>query len=159
MAHPDPDIRGKGIQQFQDYLSIAKEFGTSRVGTETGSVRPDYGPDPLNKSGEAFEKFYHTLEQLLPIAEASNTIICIEGVAHHIISDPYRMNRVLRMIPSPHLAVIFDPVNLITPQNADQQERLFKECFSLWGNRIEVIHLKDFIWEGPILRVVPPGKG
>jgi len=159
MAHPEPAIREKGIRQFQNYLSLAREFGTTRVGTETGSVRSDYGPDPRNNSEEAFEDFYRTLEKLIPVAEATGTTVCIEGVAQHIISDARRMDRVLRRIPPPHLAVIFDPVNLLTLENADQQERIFEECFSLWGHRIEVIHLKDFIWEGSTLRVVPLGKG
>ncbi len=159
MAHPDLPIRQQGIRLFQDYLKIAKHFGTSRVGTETGSIRADYGPDPANRSEEAFKVFLSTVSQLVSVAQTTDSTVCIEAVAHHIIYDARRMDRVLKSIGSPHLAVVFDPVNLITSENANCQERIFEECFSLWGDRIQVVHLKDFVLDGNHVRVVPPGKG
>ncbi|MFQ3620824.1 MAG: sugar phosphate isomerase/epimerase [Spirochaetales bacterium] len=159
LVHPDDKIRQIGIQQFQKYLKTAKHFGTTLVGTETGSMRADYGPDPANAGEIAFKTCLETLEMLVATAQDSGSIVCIEGVTHHVIYNPRRMQRVIQTIGSNHLAIVFDPVNLMTPDLASRQEALYDECFSLWGNRIAVIHLKDFLLGNQKITVVPAGSG
>ena len=50
----------------------------------------------------------------------------------------------LDAIPSGQLKIILDTVNLLTPENYPQAETFIQESFQLFGDKILVLHLKDF---------------
>jgi len=86
-------------------------------------------------------------------------IVGIEAVTSHTVSTPAKMRLVLDTIRSNNLQVIFDPVNLICLENHRDQDRIIQESFDLFGDRIAVIHAKDFIVEGGVYRQVRTGQG
>lgn len=47
--------------------------------------------------------------------------------------------------PSRSLRVIFDPVNLLGPENIDQRERVLGEATDKLCDHIAVVHLKDYV--------------
>jgi L-ribulose-5-phosphate 3-epimerase len=65
----------------------------------------------------------------------------------------------LDTIASNNLQVIFDPQNLLNIENYKDQDNLVKESFDLFGDRIMVLHAKDYAIEGNDLKVVPAGRG
>ncbi|WP_258188140.1 MULTISPECIES: sugar phosphate isomerase/epimerase [Bacillaceae] len=69
------------------------------------------------------------------------------------------MKRLLEDINSNNLQVIFDPVNYLTVDNYLYQEEVFKEAFELFGERIVILHAKDYIIENNRVKMVPVGTG
>ena len=69
------------------------------------------------------------------------------------------MRRLIDAIASDHLQVIFDPVNLLSAENHRRQDDIIKESFELWGDKIAILHAKDFVVDAGGLRSVLAGTG
>ena len=86
-------------------------------------------------------------------------MVGIEGVTSLVISTPERMKQMIDKIDSNNLQVIFDPINLLNIENYKNQDRVIKDSFNLFGDKIVIIHAKDFTIEDGKLVQVAPGKG
>lgn len=157
--HPDAQTRRQLVALFKEHLRYARDFGCSIVGLETGSVNGDYSPHPDNSSDRAFDHMLATFGLLVSEAEKLGMIVGIEGVTSHVVSTPTKMRIVLDNIKSNNLQVIFDPVNFIDGRNYLQQESIMQQSFELFGNRIAIIHAKDFAIEDDRYKQVRTGKG
>ena len=64
--------------------------------------------------------------------------------------SPARMKRFLDDIDSPNVEVILDSVNLIHPDEVapEAQERVIRQAFEYYGDRISALHVKDFVFDG-----------
>lgn len=159
MVHPNIDERKILLERFKEHIRYARDFGCSLVGTETGSCNADYSYSKNNHSEEAFVIFINSVKELIKEAEKFGVLVGIEGVTTHIINTPQRMKRVLDIIDSNHLQVIFDPVNLLSVNNYLEQDKMIEQSFELFGDKIALVHAKDFkIEDGKKVRV-PAGKG
>jgi L-ribulose-5-phosphate 3-epimerase len=157
--HPDPATRRELLAFFKDHLRYARDFGCGLVGLETGSVYADYSPHPDNHGDAAFHAMLASISELVADAERFGVIVGIEGVTSHTVSTPAKMRKVLDAIQSNNLQVIFDPVNLISLENLRDQDRIVQESFDLFGDRIAVIHAKDFTVQHGVYRQVRAGQG
>jgi sugar phosphate isomerase/epimerase len=54
------------------------------------------------------------------------------------------MLRFLNDINSPNVEVILDPVNLLDRNNYTEQEAVIDKVFKYYGDRVSVMHIKDF---------------
>ncbi|OHD22504.1 MAG: hypothetical protein A2Y38_23095 [Spirochaetes bacterium GWB1_59_5] len=149
----DEARRGSSLSTFQRHLRMARFLGDPVVGTETGwSDRGD------TRSSGTMKTLLQSLASLLEAAEDSGARIAIEGVCRHVVWRPRVMGEVLRSMASPRLAVIYDPVNYIDGTNWREQGRLIEEAFDSFGDRIEIVHAKDFcLTDG--LHICPAGSG
>lgn len=159
LIHPDSDERRKLLERFKEHIRFARDFGCSIVGTETGSVNADYSFHPANHSESAFQTLLGSVDDLVNEAEKFGVFVGIEGVAKHVAHTPERVKRLLKVIPSHNLQVIFDPVNLLTPENHHDQDRIIQESFEYFGEKILILHAKDFMIEKEQLRTLPAGRG
>ena len=156
---PDRDRRAQHVARFKEHLRFAREFGCSVVATETGSRNADWSFHPDNTSDAALNEVIDQVGELVREAEKFGVFVCIEGVTRHVVSTPQRMKRVLDAIASPNLQVLFDWVNLLSIENHQEKNRVIEEAFALFGDRIQVIHAKDYIAEGGELKPAVIGKG
>jgi sugar phosphate isomerase/epimerase len=149
-VHPDRDERERGLRLFEEHLRFCRDFGCSLVGTETGSCNPDSSWHPDTKKRETFDLLCASVERLLNTAEKCGAMAGIEGVAdRHTLSSIKLMGELAERLPSPALAFIYDPVNLIPEGGlACGQEEFFREALDVLGSRIAAVHLKDFRMEG-----------
>jgi L-ribulose-5-phosphate 3-epimerase len=99
------------------------------------------------------------VRELVSEAEKFGVIVGIEGGTNHPTHTPRRMKRLLDLIPSNHLQVIYDPANFISLDNYQNQEALIEEAFELFGDKMVILHAKDFIIEGQEVKIVPVGHG
>jgi L-ribulose-5-phosphate 3-epimerase len=159
LTHPDPVERATGLTRFKEHLRFCRDFGCSIVGTETGSLNADYSFHPENHGEAAFQTLLSSLASLVSEAEKFGVMVAIEAVASHVVNTPQRMKRVLDTIASDNLQVIFDPVNLLTAANYLEQDRIIEDSFELFGERIQVLHAKDFHLEAGKLQTAPAGRG
>jgi sugar phosphate isomerase/epimerase len=157
----DPDVarRQQQLERFEEYLRFARDFGCGIVGTETGSLKADFSFHPGNRGEGAFQTLVDSVQALVRVAERCGAVVGIEGVERYVISDPRRMKRLIDAVQSPHLQVILDPVNLLSPANAARQDDIIKESFELCGDRVVILHAKDFVVEAGGLRAVTAGQG
>ena len=159
LVHPDPTERQNSLDRFKEHLRYAREFGCSIVGTETGSLNADFSYHPDNDSEPAFRTMVESVAQLVAEAEKFGVFVGIEGVTSHTVTTPAKMKRLLTELPSPNLQVIFDPVNLLSPANYLEQDRIIQESFDRFGDKIVAIHAKDYRVENGAMVMVPIGQG
>ncbi|HPI73806.1 MAG TPA: sugar phosphate isomerase/epimerase family protein [bacterium] len=157
--YPDPEMRRSLLGLFKEHLRYARDFGNGLVALETGSLNADYSPHPDNQSEAAFQQSLASIAELVTEAEKFGVIVGIEGVASHAVSTPKKMRRMLDVVASDNLQVVFDPVNLLSPENYRQQQAVFNEAFDLYGDRIAIIHAKDFVVEEGRIKTAAMGSG
>ena len=145
IADPDPERRARTQEIYKAHLRFAPMIGARVVGTETYANPESVFADPAPRSGEAFRLFMESLEPLVRCAEECGAVLAIEPVWGHIISTPERAVRMLEEMPSDHLQIILDAVNLISPDNAGKADEIIRNAISLLGDRVRILHMKDFM--------------
>ena len=150
LADPDPERRARTQEIYRAHLRFATMAGARVVGTET-YANPESGFQDPAGSEEAFRLFMDSLRPVVRYAEETGALLAVEPVYYHIISTPERAARMLEELPSPSLRVILDAVNLIAPENAGKAEDVIQRAVSLLGDRVEILHMKDFV-------LTPEGK-
>ena len=157
--HPDPVERRILLAWFKEHLRHAREFGCNLVALESGSLNPDYSSHPGNAGEDAYQQFLASMRELVAEAESCGVVVGIEAVTSHVISTPEKMRRFLDDIPSPHLQVVFDPVNLLSVENCLNQRDIVQRSLDSFGGRIAVVHAKDFQLADGLLAFCPAGSG
>lgn len=134
----DDPLRRRELTEFLGGIPMAGRLGADCIGTET--TRMSLQPQATRK--EATDALFRSLESMMSAAEENRVTVAIEPVASHTINTPERAAYVLKTIASPRLKVIFDPVNLLTPENLSAQDDLWKRFFQLLGDKIAAVHMK-----------------
>jgi L-ribulose-5-phosphate 3-epimerase len=159
MIHPDQVERRKGIERFKEHIRFARDFGCSIVATETGNVNAEIIYTEDNFEEEPFLEVVESVRELVQEAEKFGVIVGIEAGVNHPVYSPKVMKRLLDTISSNNLQVILDPVNLLTVDTYENQEEIFQEAMELFGDRVVILHAKDFIVQDNQLLTTAVGKG
>jgi L-ribulose-5-phosphate 3-epimerase len=159
LGDPDAARQRPSLDLFKTYLRFARDCGCRVVGTETGSVNADFSWHPDNHGEAAFQTVLARVRELVREAEKFGVFVGIEGVERYVISSPRRLRRLVDEVDSPHLRVIFDPVNLLCAKNQHAQDEVTAEALALLGDRIAIVHAKDFRMNGGQFEEVPAGGG
>ncbi|SEO53186.1 Sugar phosphate isomerase/epimerase [Amphibacillus marinus] len=159
MIHPDVEQRQEALAYFKEHIRFARDFHCSIVATETGNIHSQMGYTEDNFTEEAFQLVVESVNELVKEAERFGVIVGIEGGVNHPIYSPEMMHKLITQIPSNHLQVVFDPVNFLTIENYQSQTKMIDQAFELFGERIIIIHAKDFIVKDNHIKVVPVGHG
>jgi L-ribulose-5-phosphate 3-epimerase len=157
--HPDPAQRAELLGWFKEHIRFARDFGCGIVALETGSLNADYSYNPGNGGKAAFDLLVTSIAELAREAERFGVIVGVEGVAGHVACTPARMRGLLDAVASPNVQVVFDPVNMLSIDTWKDQGRAIGECLELFGDRVVVVHAKDFVVAGGALRAVRSGQG
>ncbi|MGH7995848.1 MAG: sugar phosphate isomerase/epimerase family protein [Opitutaceae bacterium] len=159
LGDSDEARRRPQLERFKQYVRFARDFGCSVVGTETGSLNADFSRHSDNSGEEAFQIVLGGVRELVREAETFDVFVGIEAVERHIISTPARLRRLIDEVSSPNLQAIYDPVNLLSATNYEQADWIAADAQSQLGERIRIVHAKDFVVEAGALREVPAGRG
>lgn len=133
----DDEKREVEVAKFLKSIEFAKQLNAGCIGTETTHFDKEE-----SKREEAFIKLVDSVRRMVAKAEEAGIDIGIEPVASHTLNTPELTKRLLEIINSPRLKVIFDPVNLITVENIKEQEKLWDDCFKMFGDKICAMHIK-----------------
>lgn len=158
-ADPIDVHRNANIEVFSSYLREGERLHIQRVGTETGSLDAQYLPSELNHTEAGYQRFLEALKIFVKQAEISQTRIGIEAVVSHIIYDVEVMARLVEDVNSQWVDIIFDPVNLLNPENEHNQEQIVEAFVKRLHNQIAVVHLKDYLFINNERHIVPVGTG
>lgn len=159
LAHPDSGKLAEIQSRYYGHLRAAALMGAGVVGTETGAPNPEYKMDANTHTNAALETLIRGLAPVVECAEHWGVSLAIEPVWKHIVYNADRAVKLLNAIQSPNLRIIFDPVNLLYPGNADEREKVIGDAIDKLGDRVAVVHLKDFVRGGDDLRSVAAGTG
>ena len=160
LAHPDEHEAHAIQSQYLAHLRFSKWSGAALVGTETGNPNAEYRYDPEHShSDESLALFIERLSPVVKTAQSLDAVIAIEPVWSHIVYSAERARQVLDHFRSPHLKIILDPVNLLHEDNLSSHESVFEEAFDLLSEDTAVLHIKDCVAEGGLIRSVAAGKG
>lgn len=159
MIHPDLVERKKGMERFKEHIRYARDFGCSIVATETGNVNAEIFYTEENFKEEPFLEVVESVRELVKEAEKFGVIVGVEAGVNHPVYSSKVMKRLLDSIDSNNLQVILDPVNLLTIDTYQNQEEIFQEAMDLFGDRVVILHAKDFVIEDNQLVPTAIGKG
>lgn len=159
LAHPDENKLREIKERYYGNMRVAALCGAAMVGTETGSPNAEYKLDRNTHTDEALSIFMRNLEDVVAAAENYGVTMAIEPVWNHIVYNPDRALKVIRGLGSRNLRIIFDPVNLLCMENADDRENVFAEAMDKLGDHIAMVHIKDFIRKDGKLVSVAAGTG
>ena len=137
--HPDREVRQASIAKFIEHLKYAKIIGADLVGTETGRYSRDFSVVPETYTEESY--------QIVRAAEKLGATVGVEAVHDHTLCTPDKMRRFLDDIDSPNVEAILDPVNLISAENYKEQDAVIARALELYGDRVSMLHIKDFRME------------
>lgn len=158
-VHPDKAERKRQIEQFREHLRFARDFGCGIVATETGSLNADFSFHPDNHGEKAFYDLVESVKEMTEEAEHFGVITAIEGVTRYVTHTPERVAKVLELVNSNNLQVVFDPVNLISIDNYQDQDHIISRSFELFGDRMVILHVKDFAIQDGKMKSVQAGSG
>lgn len=161
-VNPDESQRLAEVNRFIERLRYAKRMDADMVGTETGRYSVDMSVTPLTQSEDCYRLLLDSFSRIVEAAEALGVVVGVEGVFDHTLSSPQKMKRFLDDMASPSIEVILDAANLIAPWTVkpEEQNAIIEEAFSLYGDRISVLHLKDCVFdENGVQRCTRPGDG
>lgn len=143
-TNPIEEQRVASVKKFIEHLKYAKAIGADMVGTETGRMDETFRIVPETYTEGCYQLLLKSMREIVAAAEKLGVIVGVEGVATHTLYSPEMMLRFLRDIDSPNVEVILDPVNLLDRNNYKIQEDVIDRAFKYYGDRISVMHIKDF---------------
>ena len=145
LVAPDPDLR-----HVERCLELAPALGTWVVATGAGtrSSEHDWADHPDNWSKQTWELVEQAIERLVPAAEASGTVLALEGAGTTALRTLSQLLDLLGRHDSPHLQVVCDPYNYVTYELLPAQDRFLAEYLARFESRFVLAHLKDVGVEG-----------
>lgn len=139
-VHPDEAKRKEEVEWFKAHLKFAKYLGCDMVGTETGF----YNTFGETHTEENYQRFFKSMREIVDCAENLGSIVGVETVTKHSMFNPKMTKRFLDEIDSPNVTIIYDPVNISDMNDRDEQHKIVDEVYSLYGDRIGILHFKDY---------------
>ncbi|OXM16284.1 sugar phosphate isomerase/epimerase family protein [Paenibacillus herberti] len=159
LIHPDVEERNRGIRRIKEHIRFSRDFGSSSVATETGTlnIENQFEGHAGNQSEDNWNLLTDIVSELLEEAEKWGVHLALEGFTKNVIDTTERMQRMLEKYPTSNLGIVMDPCNFIDEANMDQQESVMDDAFERLGEHILLAHAKDFlIYEG---KMVQPAAG
>lgn len=159
LAHPNPEKLAEIQSRYYANIRVASLSGACMVGTETGAPNEAYRYEPACHGKEALDAFVRGLAPVVECAERYGVTLAIEPVWNHIVWNPDRAKEVLKTIQSKNLRIIFDPVNLLSPENVSDRDHVLLDAMDKLCDSIAMVHLKDYVPTGSSLKSVAAGTG
>jgi len=140
LVAPDADLA-----HVRRCLEVAPALGTWVVtsGSGTVSTESDWADHPDNWSKESWQRLEAALDELVPAAEASGTVLALEGTWMTVLRTFSQVLDLFGRYESQHLQLVCDPYNYVSYELLPAQDRLLEEYLARFESRFVVAHLKD----------------
>jgi len=158
MAHPDPAVRVASRAGFSTVVDAARRMGAPVVTLCTGSRDPSamWKRHPDNATAAAWRDLRVELDHALMLAAAGGVTLAVEPEPGNVVCDAAAARRLLDEVASPHLGIVLDAANLLSPQSLPRQGSVVAEAVAVLGDAIVLAHAKDIDAAG---QVVAAGDG
>jgi len=138
----DEVVRRDHIELTRECIAAAAEIGVHVVNVSPGPQRwvPDHVRIPEEMSeGTAWDMVFDAFDQILPVAEANQVYLAVEGVWGMVAHDYYTTLPLFLKYDSEYLAINMDPSHGSLCRND------VPWVIQQWGDRIKHAHLKDSV--------------
>ena len=142
LGNPEDDVRKNAVDTFKKCLAWNRILGASIVGTETAYPHLDREQKKI-----WYPYMMDSVSRLVEEAERLEVNMALEPVYWHPLENLETALQIFEKLSSSRLKMIFDPANVLEFPDADQ-EKYWNEWLDAFGDRIEAVHMKDFV-EGP----------
>lgn len=134
----DPEHRARIIEFTQKALQITKWLDTNAYLFIPGAVDVFFLPEAeVIPYDICFERACEAVGQILPSAEETGVVICIENVWNKFLLSPLEMRDFIDSFNSEMVGAYFDVGNVLLTGYPEQWIRIL-------GKRIKCVHVKDF---------------
>lgn len=145
--------------KFRRFVDYAVEMKVPIVGTETGTIVSDLKEFQKNHTEEVFDTLINNLHPLVVYAKERGILVGVESVAYFPVYDEKRFERLKKSCPENSMCCIFDPTNLLHSGNYEKQHEVFENFLRMHARDIQIVHLKDFVYQDNWLNEVPLFEG
>ncbi len=154
LVSPNIEKRNEGLKRLHRILELAWELGTPYVATETGTfnAESDWVGHEKDHTEEGFSEFLKVTKEAVKIAEANDSVLCLETYVQNVIGSVEECKRVFSEIPSPNLKLLLDPANYFEIHNIDKMRETLDSIFDALSEKIVIAHAKD------VKRTKPTGQ-
>jgi sugar phosphate isomerase/epimerase len=153
--------RQRNVEYVRACLEHASALGATVVSTETGTLNPsgDWSDDPDNDTPAAWDALFEVMDELLPVAERSASVLALEGYVNNILKTHDQVAQILDRYPSPHLRIMCDPYNYLSKDLLPERARLADAFLTRFKDHLVIAHLKDVSPEGAEIDTPEFGTG
>jgi sugar phosphate isomerase/epimerase len=154
MAHPDPQVRARGLRRLDVLAGACAALGTGVVTLCTGTRDRDdmWRRHPDNTTTDAWRDMRHTIVAAIAIAERHDVVLAIEPEVGNVVHGPAAARRLLDEVESARLRVVIDAANLFDADDASRRiansAEVLAEAFDLLAGDIVLAHAKDVTADG-----------
>jgi sugar phosphate isomerase/epimerase len=158
MAHPEQSVRIASRAGFANVMEAARRMGAPVVTLCTGSRDPSnmWKHHPDNETAAAWRDLRTELDFALTLADATGVKLAVEPEPGNVVPNATAARRLLDEVASPHLGIVLDAANLLSPGSLPHQESVISHAVELLGSSILLAHAKDINASG---EVTAPGDG
>jgi sugar phosphate isomerase/epimerase len=145
MAHPDPKVRITSRVGFANVMDAARRMGAPVVTLCTGSRNPSnmWKRHPDNGTIAAWQDLRTELDFALTLAEATGIKVAVEPEPGNVVQNAASARRLLDEVASPHLGIVLDAANLLSPSSLVRQQTVITHAVELLSDSILLAHAKD----------------
>ncbi|MCL2815336.1 MAG: sugar phosphate isomerase/epimerase [Oscillospiraceae bacterium] len=162
MAHPEPEVREKGIRRFEALAYTAQKLSSKFISLCAGTRCREslWVYHPGNSTPEAWADMMDTMKKCVKIAERYDIVLAVETEAATVVDTPEKARRMMDETGSGNLKMIMDCANLFHPGEAAKEnvQKTIAHAFEIFGDDVVVAHGKD-IAESDGIRFCPTGEG
>lgn len=159
-VHSDREKTENGIAVFKNYLRESSALGCGIVGSETGSYNDDkWTYHPENRTDRALGRVVDVFRELCDCAAEYGAYVGMEGAFGHVCYDVDRLALAVKMIGRDNIKIIFDLYNYLDISNIGQMYDILEHGLEVFGDRIEVFHIKDCTVTDGKLKQCGVGRG
>lgn len=144
LLEPDPEKRESILRQYEASARFARAVGAMVVGTECGRPDPKNQITEARQTDQALHDLAKEVKRAAALVEDEGSRLAIEPGWNEAACTPERARQVLDEAGDPSVSVILDPVSLLHPTMLDSAAAQSEHGLALLGERISVLHAKDF---------------
>lgn len=144
----DEKVRQEGIDDVVFAMNVAGKTGVESVVCGGGhrdpavpTARRSVHRD--NWTDHALDVMIESCREIVARVDEDAAPLCLEPWVITCLNSPARLERVVRAVDHPKLAVDLDLANLVTLDYCFETDRLIAECFDRFGEKVRLVHLKD----------------
>jgi sugar phosphate isomerase/epimerase len=160
LIHPDEAVRTQIIARIAQLIPHCVDLGVDTVTISTGTCDPDdmWRAHPANTTQASWDAMVTAVRALVDVAARYGVSVAFEPEPGNVVQTVQQARLLLDQIGSPHLKVVLDVANLLTPATITHQHTIFDEALSLLKDDIAVVHAKELSCDGQV-GGVPAGSG
>ena len=155
MMVPDPNLWVKHKQHIRKGIEICGKLGVAHIQLPIGSMNPTnvYFHHRENHTQKAMDLLVKCAQEIAPIAEDNQCLICPETNLWTIVNNIPRMMEYVDRVNNPFMLITCDFNNQMSPERIYVSGQYIRCGVVTLGDRIGCLHVKDVYVEDDKLNI------